>query len=240
MCQARRGLQAIELFDNAIGGPPVLFRHGNGIRPDRVRMLVDGSGATPINIERISGRTIQFAASTNQRTPGARSLTLSEAQYRSAFQVGRFLYVVAPSGESDLVPIEGLRYDRGGSTVRVSEQLCPTARGSSMAARCFGGGCLGTPVELVEYAVIDDEDIEAKTDLVRRTVDARSRRDILPNSTLVIAEYVVNLQVWGTYDTRNALAVGGNLPVIPRTLIRQTLSEIRELVAWQLTMRGML
>jgi prepilin-type N-terminal cleavage/methylation domain-containing protein len=217
VCQVRQGVQAIRLFDNDPGGPAVLRQNSNGLRPDRVRMLVDGSGATPVTIERVFGRNVEFTVADRQRTRGARTLMGSQARYEAAFKEGLYLYVVARSGESDIVPIASARFDQNGSSIRLSDPLCPVGRGGSLAARCFGGGCLATPVHLVEYAVVAEEGRpdRKKTDLVRRTIDARNGEDVLEDSELVIAEYVVNLQLWGTYDTRNALALNGQAAVIP-------------------------
>ncbi|MEZ4471150.1 MAG: prepilin-type N-terminal cleavage/methylation domain-containing protein [bacterium] len=51
-CRPQEGLTAIRLFDNELTGdrpdfPAIVADIGNRIRPDRLRLLVDGSGATP-------------------------------------------------------------------------------------------------------------------------------------------------------------------------------------------------
>ena len=215
VCQVRRGVQAIRLFDNEDGGPAVLRSNRNGLRPDRVRMLVDGSGANPVIVERVFGRNLEFVAADRQRTKGSRALMASQARYEAAFKSGLYLYVISRSGQSDIVPIESARFDRSGSSLRLSDPLCPVGRGGSLAAACFGGGCLATPVHLVEYAVVEEEGRPEKTDLVRRTIDARNGEDVLEDSQLIIAEYVVNLQLWGTYDDRNGAALNGRIPEDP-------------------------
>jgi hypothetical protein len=70
-------------------------------------------------------------------------------------------------------------------------------------------------VQIVEYVVRTDppDDRNApKTDLVRRVLDARNLGLELADVTVTVAEYVVNFQVWGQYDTR---AAGAPTPVIP-------------------------
>ena len=58
------------------------------------------------------------------------------------------------------------------------------------------------PVQSVRYRIIADPADRTKTNLVRELLDASNPAIVLAGGTLTVAEFVVNLQVWGTYDSR--------------------------------------
>jgi len=142
-------------------------------------------------------------------------MVASETAFVSIFKPGYYLFVASASGFSDMVPIDAVTFDTNGPYVELSDALCPLSGGGSMAADCFGGNCLAAPVQLVEYAIVEDPEDEEKTNLVRRIMDARLPAEALPSTDLVISEYAVDFQVWGMYDTRPTFALAGAQPSIP-------------------------
>ena len=84
--------------------------------------------------------------------------------------------------------------------------------GWNLASKCFGGDRL-VPVQWIEYAVDADENMPERTRLVRRVIHARTG-NVLPAETINLADYIVDFQVWGTYDTRPEGAPVGTPPAI--------------------------
>ncbi len=203
-CPYRSELQGIELIEDHLDNPAILTRHGNGLSPDRIRLLIDASGAIPLHVASSAGDSVTLAPASEQRTRDARQLANSRARFEAAFKTGFYLYVVARSGASDLVGIDSVRFDRDGSAISLQDDLCRTG----LAEQCFAGDCIAAPVQLVEYAVITDEENRSKTDLVRQVIDVREDL-VMDNLSVIIAEYVVDLQLWGVYDTRNADGLPG-------------------------------
>lgn len=211
-CRPQNDMLAIRLFNNEVGGarpdmPEILSQFDNGIRPDRLQLLVDASGATPLVSQRISGRVVTLEQADRQPTRDARAITQAGAgtRFERLFQPGHFLYISSMDERaSDLVPIVGVNFDPGGASITLERDPCLPA------GQC-NGRCTVNPVQLVEYALITDPEQAAKTDLVRRVLNARNL-DPIEGSQLVISEYAVNLQVWGTYDAR---VLAGNQPNVP-------------------------
>ena len=212
-CRPTPDMQAIKLFDNEQPGaradfPGILQQFENGIRPDRLQLLVDASGATPAITRRISGQVVTLESSDRQPTRDARTLLQAGADQRfeRLFRPGHFLYISSLDEKaSDLVPITGVNFDAAGARVTLSRQPC-------LPAGMCDGRCNVNPVQLVEYALVDDVDVTGKTDLVRRIIAADGDEPI-EGTQLVISEYAVNLQIWGTYDAR---VLAGNQPDVPR------------------------
>jgi prepilin-type N-terminal cleavage/methylation domain-containing protein len=207
-CAVRSQIRGLQLFEDDRGSPDVLSRYGNGHRPDRLRLLTDASGATPLLIARAQRDRLTLMRPLDQPSEMARDLLGSEGRFEQAFRPGFYLYVVTRSGDSDLLPIAETRFDINGSTIQFQDELCPRGAGTTIGDACFAGECYAAPVQLVEYAVATDRDDPEKTILERRVIDARNGTIPIPELTLVVAEYVIQLQVWGTFDTRDELAVG--------------------------------
>ena len=205
LCPSRSALRGVELFEDDRGSPDVLIRHENSHRPDRLRLLTDASGATPVLVSKATRDRITLMRAIDQPSEMARDLLTSEARFDQAFQQGFYLYVVTRAGDADLVPIVETRFNDNGSTIQLQSPLCPRGAGSSLAEACFAGECYAAPVQLVEYAVTEDREDPERTMLERRIIDARNGQIPLPDQTLVVSEYVINLQVWGTFDTRDDL-----------------------------------
>lgn len=211
-CRPTPDMQAIRLFDNEQAGarpdlPNILQQFQNGIRPDRLQLLIDASGATTAVSRRISGQVVTLEANDRQPTRDARVLLQpgADQRFERMFRAGHFLYISSLDEKaSDLVPITNVAFDAGGARITLSRQPC-------LPAGMCDGRCNVNPVQLVEYALVDDDAVAGKTDLVRRIIAADSAEPI-EGTQLVISEYAVNLQIWGTYDAR---VLAGNQPNVP-------------------------
>jgi prepilin-type N-terminal cleavage/methylation domain-containing protein len=199
---------AVELFEDDIPAAN-LNADSNGLRPDRIRLAVDASGATPIAVVRVDGAAITVAPVDQQSGARARALLdpAARARFEAQYVPGYYVYLLhPPSGKYAMLPLDDVAFNAGRPTLDM-------AAGSPMDAVCSSGECTVNPVQMVEYAVAEDPDREDKTNLVRRRIDVRDDSVLQPE--VIIAEYVVNLQLWGTYDRRLPLGVGPDIPADP-------------------------
>lgn len=199
--------RGVQLFDDEAGAgvPEVLRAAPNLVNPDRLRLLVDASGGSPLSTARIVGANVIANRGQEQGSRTARAVVNSQGRFEATFRVGDFLYLEATNAkQSDLIPITEVRHGAS-PTVTTSR---PTCMGAGV---CDGGGCMMVPVQLVEYAVAEDPEDAARTHLYRRVLNAQSPEDD-PRSALILAEYVVDLQVWGTYDN-HAIGQPPRVPV---------------------------
>jgi hypothetical protein len=76
------------------------------------------------------------------------------------------------------------------------------------------------PLHWVEFAITEHTRVPTITQLVRRRLDVDSGEPVA-NSELVLADYVVDFQVWGDYDTRGldprapSVNVNAIAPLVP-------------------------
>jgi hypothetical protein len=209
----------VELIDNDGGGsgyerPALLSR--NQIAPDRLRLLIDASDATPLRVESAAGGALRLARDLQQPSLAARRLVSpgAEGRFAQLFDVNALARVTqASTGRYDLVPVQVSGLANGVGAITLASPPCAELN-------CNAGGCLVNPVHWVEYAVLSDPDEPDRTRLSRRRLDPQGG-DALPNTELSLAEYVVNFQVWGDYDTRGGNAGGpvvsgvGSAPLVP-------------------------
>lgn len=215
-CRPQADLTAIRLFDDEAAGsradfPTIVTENANNIRPDRLRLLVDGSGATPLLTSRVEGRLVKFLPANRQPTRDGRALVgpEAEARFQRDFQAGHFLYLSALDARaSDLVPITDVTFDEGGSQVTLARAPC-------LPPGTCDGRCNANPVELVEYALVQDPNDRLRTDLERRVISSVDGQPV-EGSRLVLAEYAVDLQFWGTYDARPNAAAPPSIPADPQ------------------------
>ncbi len=199
------------LFDNEGAGVPAVLRgHGNGLRPDRLRLMVDASGGTPLAVGRVSGATVSIVGPDAQLSADGRALLQeeSESTFEAAYKSGYFLRV-SSNTHFTVVPISEVDFGDGSPVITASGPInCPAD-----PTFCRAGGCLANPVQLVEYRIVEDEEQAdaLKTDLVRQVIHSVEDEPI-DGETVIVAEYIVNLQLWGTYDTR---ANSPDKPLIP-------------------------
>ena len=212
-CGRQLPVSSIALFNNEERGvrpdfPQILSQFGNLPRPDRVRLLVDVSGATPLRV--LSGSLqLRVAPFERQHTEAAqRALSLrSEARFRRLYDEQALLRVSNVSNRRyDLLPIRERSFNNGSPEVTVSRSPC---------VDCSAGGCLINPVHWIEYVVLaDPEDPERlRTRLVRRRLGLQGAifGETLAGEALTLASHVVNLQLWGLYDTHQL----NQIPFIP-------------------------
>ncbi len=201
----RRG---VELFDNeSVGTVPAILRGApNSIRPDRLRLMVDVTGGTPLVSQNLAGDSLVLGAPDEQLSEEARGLLASRQRFESKFKAGYFVRIASvDTGRFALVPITASRFNPNKAQVTITGPACPID-----ANFCAATPCMVNAVQLVEYDIAADAEVTGKTDLERRVIHAVNNRPIA-DETLVLAEYVVDLQLWGTYDT----AVAGGAPSIP-------------------------
>lgn len=198
--------RAVTLFED---DPPVevLVANDNGLRPDRIRLLVDTSGAAPLTVRSIFGDRILISDELYQVSETTRAVVRdgNDNSFRSLFGEGTLAFVRSTqSGKFAIAAVQQANYNGGQPEVVVDG-----ARPLGLDAECGVGACQVNPVQLIEYAVVADPDDPTKTDLVRRRIHPDT--DEILGPPVVIAEYVVNLQIWGTYDRR---AIGVLVPEI--------------------------
>lgn len=192
LCTERLGSRAVQLFEDEPDVPDVLTRLQNGLSPDRVRLTVDAGAAIMMRTRQVTPDQIVLAPAVEQPTTEARAVAASEQRFRAQFRAGMYVSVSAPGNAFDMVPIADVGFAAAGSTITLSQPVCPDNR-----IRTCGQSCLVGVAQLVEYAVVEHEDDETRTDLLRRVIDARNGRTPLEGLSLTVAEYVVDLQVWG-------------------------------------------
>lgn len=209
----------VELLDNDAGGagyerPALLSR--NGLAADRLRLLVDASDATPLRVEAAAGGALRLARDTQQASLAARRLVSpgAEGRFGQLFDSNALARVTqVGTGRYDVLPVQGAALANGVGAVTLDAPPCPELN-------CNAGGCLVNPLHWVEYAVLADEDEPDRTRLARRRLSPQGAAPV-PDSELALAEYVVNFQVWGDYDTRGGDAGGpvvsgvGRAPLVP-------------------------
>lgn len=194
--------RAVTLFEDD-PTVPVLFNNDNALRPDRIRLLVDASGATPLVVKGIFGPQVQIQERLFQVNEASQALIRdgNQVSFSALYGEGTLAYIRSTqSGKFAVARVEQANFNGG-----VPELVVSQVRPLGLDAECGVGACLVNPVHLVEYAVIDDPNEPTKTDLVRRRIDPDS--DEIIGDPVVIAEYVVNLQLWGTYDRRGVGAL---------------------------------
>ncbi|MEE2643520.1 MAG: prepilin-type N-terminal cleavage/methylation domain-containing protein [Myxococcota bacterium] len=221
-CGAQLSVNALELFDNEDPGarndfPPILNQFGNAIRPDRLRLLVDASGAEPLRVLR-GQRQLQVAPTLAQHTEVAqRALTEdAEDRFERLYDEQALLRISDTANDRyDLVLIQGSDFNNGLPTINLTSNPC---------VDCSAGGCLVNPVHWVEYAIVPDPTLATarRTLLVRRRLSLQdgSLGEPLLQESLTLAPNVIDLQLWGLYDTHR-------LNEIPRVPVDPQLSDDR-------------
>ena len=193
-----RTYKGLELKDNDTGDgfyerPEALEL--NQVRPDRLRLLIDASNATPLLVQRASGANLTLAPVQLQTSRASKRLMSpgSEARFRRLFEGALARVTQVQTGRYDVVPVSGVVADNA-RTVRLDEAPC-----ASLA--CAAGGCVITPLHWSELAIVADARSPENTRLVRRRLELATGAPIA-GSELVLADYAVDFQVWGDYDTR--------------------------------------
>lgn len=193
--------RAVDLLDDDdVDSPGILRSNLNGLEPDRVRVLTDASGGTPLTASTSGGQTIVIAPAARQRSRAADAVLGSESQFNAVYRPGHLLRIENRERRFDVSTITAAAYNGGVPTVTVEGFRCADVQ--------LCEDCVVNALQFVQYRLESDPPNEAaavKTDLIREVIDATDpalNRSIV-GSRLTIAENVVNLQVWGRYDTRD-------------------------------------
>ncbi len=206
-------LRGAQLFDNE-DGPSVLDAHGNGLKPDRLRLMVDASGGTALAVSGVSGSTVKIFPAAGQLSEDGRSqvLPVNQAAFEAMYKAGYYVRI-ASDANFLVLPISEVDFGNGTPSITTNGNVSCVSDPSF----CLAGGCLVNPVRLVEYLLVEDRTVDAiggefkKSDLVRQVIHSIEDTPIAAER-VTVAEFIVNLQLWGTYDTRaTAIAV----PLIP-------------------------
>jgi len=206
------GVRGVQLFDNEQqGGPAVLEEHGNGLRPDRLRMMVDTTGGTQFAVSTLTPlgqpTVIRLERAGAATSAAAAEILGAEAAFEATFKPGYYLRL-EDSNAFTLLPIEDVDYNGGSPTITVEDPV----RCGGFPSWCLAGECRANPVQHIEYRLVaDGQPNSLKTDLVRQAIHSINDEPILAER-VVVAEYIVNMQLWGIFDTRNN---GSSTPVIP-------------------------
>ncbi len=192
--------QGFSHFDNDPGGENYQVNQAlnrNGIAPDRLRALVDMSGATPVTIRSLNGTSIILAPTQNQTSQEARRMTGlgAETRFAQLFDANSLTRITNLStGRYDLIQTNDAQLVNGVGRITLASPPC-------IDLACESGTCVLNPVHWVEYAVLTHETDAERSYLGRRRLSLEDGSTI-PNSNLVIADYIVDFQVWGQFDTR--------------------------------------
>lgn len=195
-----RQYQGLEHLDNEAGGDHYQLNQAlarNDIFPDRLRALIDVSGATPLYVRNLNGAAITLAPTINQPTIEARRMTGlgAEARFSQLFDDFSLTRVTNLStGKYDIIPTNDAQLVNGIGKITLVNPPC-------FELGCESGSCVANPVHWVEYAVLTHESDLERSYLARRRLSLNDGSP-LPNSELVIADYIVDFQVWGHFDTR--------------------------------------
>ncbi|MFN3202265.1 MAG: PilW family protein [Bradymonadia bacterium] len=215
-CRPEEGISAVRLFDDDANAPGFL-NEDEPFNPDRLRLLRDASSGNPLKTQSINGNQVVVAAADQQSTITGRAIMNSAARFESMFVPGRYLLIHTLQANPpmiDLVPITAVQFNGAGlpATITLANNDALSTGPCIQDVLCTGD-CTVNPIEVVEYALQADPDLPRKSDLVRRELTVQGGDlAVRDGSTLVIADYVVNLQFWGHYDTR---APGSLTPSFP-------------------------
>lgn len=213
-----RSYTGLTMYNNDQGTGAYELPHlieNNQIRPDRLRLLIDQSNATPLALNNISNTTLNIAPLESQLDLDARRLVAvgSEERLKFAYTDSLVRITQLKTGKYDVLPVSNVLVNNLAKSIRVDDPPCTELD-------CSNGGCVINPIKWVEYAIVEDERDTTRTQLVRHQLDLESALPI-PNTELILADYAVDFQVWGDFDTRghdpNTVAPNLNwrLPQVP-------------------------
>lgn len=187
------------LFDNENSGnqpPTVLKSNGNGLYPDRFRAWVDASNATPLLVDQQNGLTFNINPAPFQITTDAKGTLqiVGGGLFDNQYDDKALLRVVdLNSGYYDVVQISAKQFNNGTPKISVAQNTCAQIN-------CNTGRCMVNPLHLIEYLVLSDQLSPSRTALVRRRLDFNG--NFINDTDLILAEQVVNFQLWGDYDSQ--------------------------------------
>ena len=195
-------LRAVDLLNNnGPAAPAALGANNNALVPDQIRVLTDVSGGTLLAAT-VAGGTIKIRPAAQQISRAAMDVVSNAARLTQMYKVNYFVRVLDQSGQFDLVPMTGVAQDGAGWLLTLERAPCVAGIDEVRV----------NAVAVIRYRIQPDDSAvgQNKTDLMRETLSATDMATVLRG--LSVAEFAINLQVWGTYDTR---AGAGDPPNIP-------------------------
>lgn len=192
--------QGLELKDNDPGGVGYQLNQAlarNGISPDRLRALMDVSGGSPLYVRSINGANITLSTTIDQPTIEARRLTGlgAEGRFNQIFDDSSLTRITnIATGTYDVIPTNSAQLANGIGRITLANPVC-------LSLGCESGTCVVNPIHWVEYAVLTNANDPERSHLARRRLSLDDGSP-LGNSELIIADYIVDFQLWGQYDTR--------------------------------------
>jgi hypothetical protein len=212
--------EGVSLKDNDRGGDgyePSPAHIRNDVYPDRLRLLIDASDATPIKVSRQAGVTLDISPAKLQPMESARRLLSlgAEGRFASLFDEQSLVRITnLETGRYDIMPTQFASLQNEQGRITLEDPPCS-------ALNCNSGNCIVNPIHWVEYAVLHHPQAPEHSYFMRRRLQIDSALPI-EDSQLMLADHVVDFQVWGDFDTRgkdhrapvvNAEAL---LPMIPQ------------------------
>jgi prepilin-type N-terminal cleavage/methylation domain-containing protein len=199
-------VDGMSLFDNensASSPPAILKSNGNNLYPDRFRAWLDVSAATPLVVDQQNGLVINISPANFQLTTDAKGTLIGVGGSlfdREYDEKGLVRIFDLNSGYYDIVQVSSKQFNNGSPRITLAQNTCAQIN-------CNAGRCMINPLHLVEYVVTADAVTPSRTMLVRRRIDINGNP--IDNTDLILAEQVVNFQIWGDYDS-----MLGGLPTI--------------------------
>lgn len=197
--------RGIELKDNDPGGDNYQVNQAlirNNIAPDRLRLLLDVSGGSPLYLRSVNGTSLTLAPTVDQPTIEARRLTGigAAARFTQLFDDYSLTRITNLStGLYDVIPTSSAQLVNGVGQITLSNAPC-------LALACESATCVANPIHWVEYAVLTNETNPERSHLARRRLSLEDGTP-LDRGNLIIADYIVDFQVWGQYDTRGQSSI---------------------------------
>ena len=191
--------QGIRLYDNetdAVEFPtPEILNH-NVLTPDRIALFHAPDGASPLLVELQQGSTIQLAPNQRQRSRSAYRSTMEGAEpyFESSYDSEGYVRLTqTESGIYDVIPITLAQLAGGIGKINLKRPPCSRIN-------CNAGSCIISPLHRISIGITAHPNQPERTRLVQERI--RNDGSRIEGSALVLADYVVDFQIWGDYDTR--------------------------------------
>ncbi len=184
------------ILDDGAGVDQIVHRSTNpDVRPDRLLLAGNftSSGSYPAIVP--AGPQAQLRLPTWEPRPEKyRPRIYYPEVFTRAFQAGHYLRITNAYGKSQIVEVTSANANQRSITLAAPPRV---ATDGECGISGSGDSMEVNPVSFLEYQVErrnPDDDKDRRTDLVRWFVDAN--RQHIPDTDVVVAEYIVDFQVW--------------------------------------------